>query len=91
MMMAIEAAATHMGQALANVPFEGIDSPGCYVCKTTGALVRMPQEGLATGGSPVIEIVSKKGPVMMKISDDPWIPISRARQLSADADLHPDF
>ncbi|MBI4717229.1 MAG: hypothetical protein HY763_05450 [Planctomycetes bacterium] len=33
----------------ARVPFDGISEPGAYVCETTGQLLRIPQEELASG------------------------------------------
>jgi hypothetical protein len=74
-----------------SVPFHEIQTPGCYVSKDDGNLYRVPPEALAQGRSPLIEIVSKRGTIMAKVSDDPWLPISRARQLAADADVQPNF
>jgi hypothetical protein len=65
--------------------------PGCYIANFTGHLFRIPDQAVAAGRSPLIEIVSKQGTLMTKVSDDPWIPISKARQLAADADLQPNF
>ena len=81
----------HPSQNLVNVPFEEVQTPGCYVAKTTGNLYRIPAEALALGRSPLIEIVSKTGTLMTKIAEDPWVPINKARQLCADADLYPNF
>lgn len=80
------AAANHM-----DVPFDEINTPGCYVCKTSGTLFRIPPTALSQGQSPVIEVVSDTGAMMAKISDDPWLPITRARQAAADLDLRPNF
>jgi hypothetical protein len=74
-----------------NVPFDEIHTPGCYVSKNTGNLYRIPAEALALGRSPLIEIVSKTGTLMTKIAEDPWVPITKARQLCADADVYPNF
>jgi hypothetical protein len=82
---------THKGQNRVRVPFGEIQTSGCYVCNHTGTLYRIPDEALATGRSPLIEVVSSAGTLMTKVSDDPWIPISKARQLAADADLYPNF
>lgn len=74
-----------------NVPFQEIRTPGCYVSQDQGDLYRIPPEALAEGQSPLVGIVSRTGTQMVKISDDPWLPISQARQLAADADVHPNF
>lgn len=71
--------------------FGEINEPGCYVCNTTGFLYRIPQDGLVGGRSPVIEIVAKAPAMVTRISDDPWLPISKARQLAADIDLYLNF
>jgi hypothetical protein len=74
-----------------NVPFDEVQTPGCYVSRHTGNLYRIPAEALALGRSPLIEIVSKTGTLMTKITEDPWVPIGKARQLCADADVYPNF
>ena len=83
--------ATYQAQHLVNLPFGDVQTPGCYVAKNTGNLYRIPAEALALGRSPLIEIVSKTGTLMTKISEDPWVPINKARQLCADADVFPNF
>jgi hypothetical protein len=54
-------------------------------------LFRVPDEALTEGRSPQIEIVSTPPKVVTKIADDPWTPISKARQLAANADLFVSF
>lgn len=81
---------THNLQTV-RVPFGDIREPGCYVSNTDGSLFRIPSEALAQGRSPLIEIVSKEGAMTTKVSDDPWVPISKCRQLAADADLFVNF
>ena len=73
------------GESLA---FSDVHAPGCYVAKENGDLFRVPDEALREGHSPQIEIVSKPPKVVTKIANDPWTPISKARQLAADADHH---
>lgn len=79
---------THTSQCL---PFSDINSPGCYVANGGGELFRIPEDGVVTGRSPVIEIVSKTPRMVTKVSDDPWLAISKARQLAADSDLYVNF
>jgi hypothetical protein len=74
-----------------HLPFHAIDTPGCYVSRNTGDLYRIPAEALALRQSPVIEIVSRAGLRMTRIAEDPWIPLNKARQLCADADLYHNF
>jgi hypothetical protein len=73
------------------IAFGDVNTPGSYVCNESGCLFRVPEDGLVSGRSPLIEIVSRTPTMMTKISDDPWLPISKARQLAADADLYINF
>lgn len=76
------------GESLA---FADVHTPGCYVARQTGDLFRVPAEALGEGHSPNLEIVSTPPKVVTKIADDPWVPISKARQMAADADLYVSF
>ena len=74
-----------------SVVFSDVDAPGCYVAGETGDLFRIPEEALTEGRNPNIEIVSTPPKTVTKITDDPWVPISKARRLAADADLSVGF
>ena len=39
------------------IPFESIQEPGCYICNWSGHLLRVPEDGVAAGRSPLISIV----------------------------------
>ena len=91
MTMASDAPAVHTTQRNRRIPFEELQDSGAYVSNATGNLFRIPADALVGGRSPTIEIVCKQGTMMTKLSDDPWIPISKARQLAADSDLHVNF
>jgi hypothetical protein len=73
------------------IPFSELHEPGAYVSNTTGNLFRIPEEALVAGRSPLIEIISISGTMVTKIDENPWIPISKARQLAANADLAINF
>ena len=73
------------------VSFDELGLPGAYVCNDNGNLFRVPDDSLVSGRSPLLEIVSKVPVMMTRISDDPWVPISKARGLAADADLYINF
>ena len=72
-------------------PFSAITEPGCFVTITDGTLFRIPPDGLAPGRSPVISITSKSEFLVTRISADPWIGVSKARQLAADLDVPVNF
>jgi hypothetical protein len=78
-------------QGYARMMFSEVHDCGSYVNVDTGSLFRIPEEALAKGRSPIFEIVSLTGPVVCRLSSDPWVPISKARQLAADADIQINF
>jgi|WetSurMetagenome_2_1015567.scaffolds.fasta_scaffold1060023_2 hypothetical protein len=73
------------------VAFDQINAPGSYVRVDTGNLFRVPEDSLAAGRSPCIEMVGKSAILMTRLSHDPWLPISKARQVAADLDLYVNF
>jgi len=73
------------------IPFENIDDPGCYIVNATGFLIRVPEDGVKPGRSPLIEIRSGEPFLVTKLSDDPYITLTRARMYAADLDLPVNF
>jgi hypothetical protein len=71
--------------------FEQIEAPGCYLLVESGRLLRVPREALSIGRSPLIEMVGTEPAVVTKISDDPFLPLSKARLAAADLDLVVNF
>lgn len=71
--------------------FGMLSEPGCYVSNWTGHLVRVPEDALKPGRSPVLEILGKEPMIVTKISDDPFITITKARMIAADLDLTVNF
>ena len=72
-------------------PFGAISEPGAFVNNADGTLFRVPPDALAQGRSPLISITSRNEVIVTRISDDPWIGVSKARQLAADFDLPVNF
>lgn len=68
-----------------------IEKPGCYLFVDTGELVRIPEEALAPGHSPLIAFSSKKSPRVARLSNDPSTPISVLRVTAADHDYSVEF
>lgn len=87
----VEAPTLHGSYRHMRMPFGEIHDAGAYVNIDTGSLFRIPDEALSKGHSPVLEIVSLTGPMVSKICEDPWVPINKARQLAADADIQINF
>jgi hypothetical protein len=73
------------------MPFESISEPGCYVCNWNGHLVRVPEDGVAQGRSPLINIVGSEPLFVTKISDNPYIPLTKAKTLACNFDLNVNF
>ncbi len=72
-------------------PFERISQPGCFVVNKTGDLIRIPEDALAEGSSPTIDVVSREPWLVTKISSNPYLPLRKARAVAADMDLHVNF
>ncbi len=73
------------------VPFSSISEPGCYICNWSGHLLRVPEDGVTPGRSPLINLVGSEPLFVTKISDNPFIPVTKAKMLACDFDLHVTF
>ena len=80
-----------MGQTHHEVSWADLGKPGFYVSRATGNGYRVPTEALFEGASPVIEQVSAQPPRLVKLSDNPYIPLMKARTLAANCDIEPNF
>ncbi len=77
-------------QSFPTFPFEEIQEPGVYVTQH-GEMFRIPPEALAEGHSPLITWVNESSNMVTFITNDVWTPISKIRQLAANADLKVNF
>jgi len=73
------------------VPFNQINEPGTYYFHPTGMLFRVPPDGVAPGHSPMLNICWNEECYCTKISDDPWIPVGKAREVCANWDFSVNF
>ncbi|MGD2110954.1 MAG: hypothetical protein PVI86_16380 [Phycisphaerae bacterium] len=73
------------------VPFEQINEPGCYICNWSGHLMRIPDDGVTPGRSPLINMVGHDPLFVTKISDNPYIPVTKARLLACNCDVNVNF
>ena len=71
--------------------FGNIEDPGSYVVHQTGSLMRIPEDALSAGRSPKMEIVGNDPLTVTKISDNPYLPLGKARLVAADLDLQVNF
>lgn len=75
---------------VAAIPFDAIRSAGTYVCNWSGHLLRVPAD-MAGPRARHINIVGTEPLFVTKISDDPDLPVRRARQLASDLHLRASF
>ena len=73
------------------IPFEQINEPGCYICNWTGHLMRVPEDGVQPGRSPLINMIGHDPLFVTKISENPYIPVTKARLLAANWDVNINF
>ena len=69
------------------VPFDSIQEPGAYVCNWSGHLLRIPQDGVTPGRSPVINMVGAEPLFCTKIAENPFVTVTKARLLASNFDL----
>ena len=72
------------------VPFKDITESGIYVTPR-GNMFRVPPEALAESHSPLISWETNESSMVTRISEDPYSPISKCRQVAADLDLAVNF
>jgi hypothetical protein len=87
----IEGPEVNRHKGILTCEFDQINAPGSYVEQRTGTLLRVPEDALVPGRSPVLEVVTNEPWVVSRISDDPFLPLTKARMLAADLDLYVNF
>ena len=73
------------------VPFESIQEPGCYICNWSGHLLRIPEDGVAAGRSPLVNIVGPEQLFVTKISENPFITLTKAKMIASNIDCNVNF
>ena len=73
------------------VPFDTIQEPGCYVCNWSGHLLRVPEDGVAPGRSPMINIVGCEPLFVTKLSDNPYVTLTKAKMIACNIDCNVNF
>jgi hypothetical protein len=77
--------------ALLQTTWEDLREPGAYVEEGSGNLFRVPQEALITGASPIIARVSNGASRLVRVSENPAVPLVKARMVAADHTIEPNF
>jgi len=73
------------------VKFDAIQEPGCYICNWSGHLLRVPEDGVAPGRSPLINMLGTEPLYVTKVADNPYIPLTKARMLACNFDINVNF
>jgi hypothetical protein len=73
------------------LPFEAITQPGAYICHWSGHLLRVPEDGFFTAQKPVFSMVGAEPLNVTKISENPYITITKAKLLASNWDLSVNF
>lgn len=73
------------------VPFDSIQEPGAYICTWSGHLLRIPEDGVTPGRSPMVNIVGAEPLFVTKICENPFVTVTKARLLAANYDLPVNF
>lgn len=79
---------THRLQEMA---WNEIENQGCYLVLGSGDLIRVPQEALLSGHSPLITVTSNGETRVAKLAEDPAKPITVLRMIAADNDFQVNF
>ncbi|MHC4234908.1 MAG: hypothetical protein ACYSUQ_07315 [Planctomycetota bacterium] len=79
------------GQVCTTVAFDNICEPGAYICNWSGHLLRVPEDGVSPGRSPMLNIVAPEPLFVTKISDNPFITVTKAKLMASNYDLCVNF
>lgn len=72
-------------------PFDSITSPGAYICNWSGHLLRIPEDGVVPGRSPLVNLIGPEPLMVTKISDNPYITLTKAKLIASNFDLSVNF
>jgi hypothetical protein len=73
------------------IPFDAIQEPGAYICNWSGHLLRVPEDGVTAGRSPLINIVGSEPLTVTKISNNPYVTLTKAKLIASNFDLNVNF
>ena len=71
--------------------YDQIERPGAYVCNWSGHLLRIADDAVHAGRSPVLGIVGKGQLTVTRISEDPFVQVTKARMVASNLDLDVNF
>ncbi len=73
------------------IPWEQVNEPGAYICNWSGHLLRVPEDGVCAGRSPLLSMVGPDPLFLTKISDNPYITVTKAKLIASNFDLNVNF
>lgn len=73
------------------VGWTSIDQPGFYVSRTSGQGFRITPELLIPGASPALSRLGAEQERFVRLTENPFIPVTAAKMLCADNDINPSF
>ena len=73
------------------IPFDGINDPGCYICNWSGHLLRIPEDGVSAGRSPLVNMVGAEPLFVTKLSDNPFVTLTKAKMIASNLDCNVNF
>ena len=73
------------------ITWDQINEPGAYICNWSGHLLRVPEDGVTAGRSPLLSMVGPEPLFMTKISDNPYITVTKAKIVASNFDLNVNF
>ncbi len=79
------------GSCGCTIPFDQINETGAYVCNWSGHLLRVPDDGIAPGRSPLLTLVGPDQLFVTKISSDPFVTLTKARMMACNYDINVNF
>lgn len=73
------------------IPFDGICEPGAYICNWSGHLLRVSQDCYQPNRNSSFNLVGSEPLMVTKISENPFVTISRAKLIASNLNLETNF
>lgn len=77
--------------ACTTMTWDQINDPGAYICHWSGHLLRVPEDGVTPGRSPLLSLIGPEPLFVTKISNNPYITVTKAKLVAANFDLSVNF
>ena len=81
----------HAAASGTRIQFDSIQEPGAYICNWSGHLLRIPDDAVAPGRSPLVNVIGLEPLYVTKITDNPFVTLTKARMLASNLDISVNF